>query len=647
MAKTNKERSLPKGAGARLPAEGPHGRNYLLAVAIDDYRHCSPLNNAVLDVESFIDLMKSRYRFEDPDITFIKNEEATKKRIERAFIRLAKTIKPEDNLVVYFSGHGRYDPDLGGHWVPVEAGDDEDDWTDYLSNDLIRSYLNRIRSFHTFLIADSCFSGALFIDKSKEKFTGDRRETEPSRWGLTSGKKEIVSDGNPGEHSPFAAALLDVLRKEEKPPGVMRICDLVLEKVVANALQTPMGSPLAVRGHQGGQFVFHFRADERADWAEMEKTTEGLRRYLALYPDGLYRREAEAKLVKIAEDRAWEQAAAAGSVRALLDFEAQFPQSQRIESGELDERIAELEEEELWREAERFDTVTAYRSYIRRSHLGKYKAQALEAIDRLLKSKASFEEEPKQKKEVNKDRGKQEQRVAAEKKEEKTETEPEKKWPAPIRKLIEDMVRIEGGTFTMGSSDSDAYKDECPHPVDVSSFGIGKYPVTQAQWRAVMGNDPSYNKGCDDCPVERVSWDDTQEFLKKLNALTGRKFRLPTEAEWEFAAKGGTKSQGYKYAGSNDIDKVAWYGANAGSTQPVGQKLPNELGLYDMSGNVYEWCQDTYKPYPNCSGEASSSRVLRGGSWGSLNARYCRPSDRSRNEASNRYRNGGFRVAQD
>lgn len=181
MAKTNRERSLPKGAGARLPAQGPKGRNYLLAIAIDDYRHCSPLNNAVLDVETFIALMKSRYRFEDPDITLIKNEQATKKRIERAFIKLTETIQPEDNLVVYFSGHGRYHPYLGGYWVPVEAGAGDDDWPDYLSNDLIRSYLNGIRSFHIFLIADSCFSGALFIDKSKEKFTGDRRETEPSR----------------------------------------------------------------------------------------------------------------------------------------------------------------------------------------------------------------------------------------------------------------------------------------------------------------------------------------------------------------------------------------------------------------------------------------------------------------------------------
>lgn len=234
----------------------PKGRNFLLAIAIDEYVHCSRLNNAVADVSAFISLMERRYHFEADCITFIRNAEATKKRIELELLKLIRVVTPQDNLLIYFSGHGRYDPLFGGNWVPVDAGVSEEDWPDYLSNDLIKGYLNRIPSFHTFLIADSCFSGSLFIDKNREKFTGDRRETEASRWGLTSGKREVVSDGPPGHHSPFAAALLDVLEKAEQPPSVMYICHMVLEKVQANEMQTPMGSPRPSKGIRAGSLFF-------------------------------------------------------------------------------------------------------------------------------------------------------------------------------------------------------------------------------------------------------------------------------------------------------------------------------------------------------------------------------------------------------
>ncbi len=199
-----------------------------------------------------------------------------------------------------------------------------------------------------------------------------------------------------------------------------------------------------------------------------------------------------------------------------------------------------------------------------------------------------------------------------------------------ITKLIDNMVTVQGGTFKMGCTkeqEEGCYDSEKPvHSVTLSSYQIGKYEVTQAQWRAVMGSDPEKLKfkGCDKCPVERVSWEDIQDFIKALNKKTEKKFRLPTEAEWEFAARGGTKSKGYKYAGSNDIGSVAWYGDNsAGKTHVVGGKKPNELGLYDMSGNVYEWCSDWYgadyygsSPEDNPKGiTLGRSRVLRGGSW--------------------------------
>ena len=200
------------------------------------------------------------------------------------------------------------------------------------------------------------------------------------------------------------------------------------------------------------------------------------------------------------------------------------------------------------------------------------------------------------------------------------------------------MVAVEGGTFRMGSNDG--YSDEKPvHSVTLSDYYIGETEVTQALWQAVMGSNPSNFKGSNN-PVERVSYDDCKDFINKLNTLlagqlpAGRKFRLPTEAEWEFAARGGNKSKGYKYSGSNSIDAVAWYRDNSNKqTHPVKQKQPNELGLYDMTGNVLEWCNDWYGKYSsrsqtNPQGPSSGSyRVLRGGSW--LNgAKYCRVADR-------------------
>lgn len=173
-----------------------------------------------------------------------------------------------------------------------------------------------------------------------------------------------------------------------------------------------------------------------------------------------------------------------------------------------------------------------------------------------------------------------------------------------INKLISNMVRVEGGSFLMGansSQDADAFYDEAPvHEVRVSTFYIGKYEVTQEEWIAVMGVSPlpDYYKHLRDSksPTWNVTWKDCQQFVKKLSNITGRKFRLPTEAEWEYAARGGQKSKGYTYAGSNNIKAVGWVRDTMNDNKPSrgGRLIPNELGLYDMSGNVYEWCEDTY-----------------------------------------------------
>ena len=212
-----------------------------------------------------------------------------------------------------------------------------------------------------------------------------------------------------------------------------------------------------------------------------------------------------------------------------------------------------------------------------------------------------------------------------------------------------EMVFVQGGTFQMGSNDGESYEKPV-HTVTVSDFYIGKTEITQKQWRDIMGNNPSYYTNCDNCPVEQVSWDDIQDFLQKLNQKTDKSYRLPTEAEWEYAAKGCNKSKGYTFSGSNSLGDVAWFNDNSGSkTHPVAQLQPNELGVYDMSGNVWEWCSDWYGDYvgyaqTNPKGPASgSSRVLRGGGWGGT-LQFCRAASRNRINPDYRDSPVGFRL---
>lgn len=238
------------------------------------------------------------------------------------------------------------------------------------------------------------------------------------------------------------------------------------------------------------------------------------------------------------------------------------------------------------------------------------------------------------------------------------------------------MIAVEGGTFTMGATSeqgSDADSNGAPvHQVTLSSYMIGKYEVTQGLWEIVMSysgtcadgssmsayssdvwldKNPSSTYGVGaDYPAYYVSYEDIVNiFLPRLNRITGKTFRLPTEAEWEYAARGGNKSEGYKYSGSNTVGDVAWYTENSSKTHEVGTKQANELGLYDMSGNVYEWCSDWYDTYSSSSqtnptGPATGSiRVLRGGGWND-GAWCCPVYYRNGNTPSSRYANYGFRL---
>lgn len=214
---------------------------------------------------------------------------------------------------------------------------------------------------------------------------------------------------------------------------------------------------------------------------------------------------------------------------------------------------------------------------------------------------------------------------------------------APADTKSDGFILIKGGTFIMGSpvTDMERSEDELQHPVTLNDFYICPFEVTQQEWRDLMGNSPSLSSpGCNECPVTNVSWNDVQVYLRKLNARSpGRNYRLPTEAEWEYAARGGRLSKGYQYAGSNNdsLKSVAWFAFNSNyaGTRAVGKGRPNELGLFDMSGNVYEWCSDWWAPFKsdspvkNPKGPASGNdRVIRSGSWSNYPAT-CRVSNRT------------------
>ncbi|MDD5285853.1 MAG: formylglycine-generating enzyme family protein [Desulfuromonadaceae bacterium] len=235
----------------------------------------------------------------------------------------------------------------------------------------------------------------------------------------------------------------------------------------------------------------------------------------------------------------------------------------------------------------------------------------------------------------------------ASKKDAKPETE-----VATVHKEIErNMVKVKGGCFRMGDIFGREADIEKPiHEVCLSDYSISKYEVTQGQWRKIVGNDPSnFNKCGDDCPVEKVSWKDTQIFISSLNRQTGGSFRLPTEAEWEYACRSGKMRE--KYCGGDKVDEVAWYAGNSGGkSHPVGQKKPNVLGIYDMNGNVSEWVNDRYSDYTsanqqNPQGPSSASSYMdRGGSWRSSD-RFVDAARRSSNPPDYFASDLGFRIA--
>jgi formylglycine-generating enzyme required for sulfatase activity len=495
-----------------------NGINHLLVIAIDEYNKY-PLSSCVKDANDLIKELTERYHFNSENITILYNDKATRTEVLRAINRY-KTISTADNLIIYYSGHGKRDKNKG-FWIPFNTDDSDD--AEWISITDLKERLNDINCFHLLLMVDACFGGTLFFEETKYKsIENTRLESYKSRRGITSShSREIAYDGKPGENSPFAECLLETLRNTEFSIGTSRLFSDITQKInKLNTLQTPVAGRLDVQGHDNGEFYFHLKS------------------------------------------------------------------SKKIISNEV-----------------------------------------LEIID-----------------EINRN-----------------------------------MVFIRKGGYLMGDKYGEGYEDEKPlHYVEISAFYLNKFAVTQLQWISIMGNDPSFYNG-DYLPVEHVSWNDVQEFIKKLNSISGKNYRLPSEVEWEFAARDRgsetrfgngkmiaicsemnfdariikndytkeTEDFQENYIQEKD-DKYFYEGKYRDETLTVNFAKPNLLGLYNMSGNVFEWCDDLYSDYTDKNNphilSNSNLRVYRGGSFNSK-AKDCRASARSFIMSNNNDNFIGFRLA--
>jgi formylglycine-generating enzyme required for sulfatase activity len=579
------------------------GKDYALFFAVRDYDHWSDLKNPIRDAEAIASLLREEYGFEEIRIEPNPSFQTIIKTLTNYQL---KGFDPEDQLFIFFSGHGTFnDLSKEGFFIPSDAQKDDPLQNTYLPLTRLERNVGSIPCKHILLIIDACYSGTfnetIALSKNDNSISstwmmngiGPENQEAKKNWikmklekrsrlCITSGGKERTSDGI--EHSPLTEAFLRNLR-DPGDDAILTADELTASlrniqpepKSFSFGIHDPDGSFLFVRKEEVVNFNLQSYENRQKDleaWkkAKSVNTTKAFQDYLKNFPKGSFRREA---------------------------YKA----------------LGEPEENLEWELARSINTPESYQSYLSKYPSGKYSTLALKLM------MPEF-----------------------------------------------NMVLVRGGTFTMGCTGEQGFdcdEDEKPaHEVTLSDFYIGKYEVTQKEWRQVMGSNPSIIKNCDNCPVERVSWEDIQQFLTRLNANTGKAYRLPTEAEWEYAARGGSFSKGYKFAGSSSRngDDVAWHWFNSGNTgdqdsdesegeyYPVGQKKANELGLYDFSGNVNEWCQDWYSKYSAASQvnpkgpNTGYLKVRRGGSWfdPSIDARVS-----NRNFSSPNFRDfeTGFRLA--
>ena len=354
----------------------PFGKNYLFTIGIDEYEHCPALHNAAKDAADVTKVLFEKYNFDSAYHFKLENKEATKDNIIDTFRKIKKTLKPNDNLLIYYSGHGELDEDFDeSYWVTVECRKGKTG--DYLPLDSLVKFVKAIKTHHTLLIIDACFAGAALVTCRSGT---SALEKDPSRYVIASGRKEFASDGEPGKNSPFAHALIEKLRKSEEALLATDLGQYVMKQTIkaSNETQRPIHNPLQIPEDKGGQFVFHPKAaSEDSVWSStsQSKKITALQAYLQKYPQGKYLEEAY-----------WQIAVLRNTEFAYDDYLEQFQNGKYADEAE--QKMNELEEENIWKEAQKRDSLTAYRSYARRYRKGKYRQEALDRINTLKTTRA-------------------------------------------------------------------------------------------------------------------------------------------------------------------------------------------------------------------------------------------------------------------
>jgi len=642
------------------------GDQWLFVIGIDTYIHWPRLKTAVNDAKSVKDVLLSRYHFDKDHLIELYDEQATRKNILGKLRYLAKNVRQNDSLVIFYAGHGHLDSiTKTGSWIPVEGG--IEDASAWISNHDIKNYLrvDATKAKHILLVSDSCFSGDFFRDhRGKLPEVTDQVIKKAykltSRQAITSGGLEPVSDAGFGRNSVFSHFLVKTLKENQKPFLVPSYFFADIKAGVAeNAEQFPQfGSLKDTGGQQGGEIVFFLKQDSRfkdlsGETAARKKELQRLRQI---------KEAAEKAKKKEAEEIAKREKELASLDTEIANMKKRLGTSAAKSDDSLDTMLAMVEQKE--QQQQRIDELKRQREA--------EEAQRRAEIDRLKAEKrqkriAAMNEDIRKYEKIVSSRFGKDMKASAWKN--LIDKYPQAKglavgdtdglmFKVAYGGIVNDLgmrfMLIPAGSFMMGSPSSERERDsdERQHKVKLTKgFYMQTTEVTQGQWKAVMGNNPSKFNG-DDRPVEKVSWNDVQAFMRKLNNKEGtEKYRLLTEAEWEYACRAGSTTRFCFGDSDGQLGKYAWYSGNSSSkTHPVGQKKPNAWGLYDMHGNVWEWCQDWYGDYPSGhvtdpKGPSSGSyRVGRGGGWGG-DAGYCRSARRGRYTPGGGGSNLGFRLA--
>lgn len=589
-----------------LSAQLRSGRDYAFFFYVTDFQPgISDIPFTKTEAEELAAELSANYGFTCELVNECKKEDIT-----NYLVKWNNKIQPDDQVLFFFSMHGYYDPDGDrGYLIPSDgvADDLSNYFKSWLSYDDLRTYLAPCKAAHILLALDACNSGSFGIRNPKNIPLRNAAENTLDchtrvRTNLKLKTRQFISAAKKNDVAPqrsnFAHEILATLRSGYDKDGLILFEDLAYR---LHKLKSPEPEDGTYKGHQdGGQFIF-VRNNMCVEEAYSKDTTN--------LSGGPYDLDA------------WRTAKATNNESAFLEYLRNFPNGAFKDKANNALYIIRYQknDEIAWEIASEHDTPVSYEKYLNEHPDGAY---TLEARNR------------KKNLELSSD----------------------------------GMVYIRGGEYQMGcsSEQSDCDGDETPvHTVTVSDFYLGRYEVTQKLWKQIMGDNPSRFSKCDNCPVEKVSWDDVQIFLKKLNAqYPSMNYRLPTEAEWEYAAREGGNAVVFSngedrlnpaeinFDASEDYKKpYSKVGEFREKTVPVGSlNSPNALGLYDMSGNVWEWCSDWKGPYgqsPTSNPKGPDSgllRVARGGSWYEF-PKNCRVSSRGGGAPSDRTDDIGFRLA--